>query len=248
MNKDLNAVLLQHGLIKLGAQSDMVKTAIYGALLRTLPGLVRAGARYLPSRGIQGVQGAGRGIARWFSNLGKAKPTVPANVPGQLALPAGPPTITMSAGGLGDIGKAKEFLKARQAYQSAKSDTVKAWKSLNPFARGVLKYPYQAALGYGLGIPTGTVGTLASMGGGLANQAAAGREGAAQALTAVDKQLANYQNQLANMGLLDRLGMAAGVAFNPSLAPKALGGARTELQQQIEKLTGKPFQAPTVAQ
>jgi len=244
MNKDLNFVLLQHGLLKLGAQNDMVKMA-YGALLRTLPGLVRAGARYLPSRGIQGVQGTGRGIARWFSNLGKAKPPVPA--PGSVTIPGQPPVISIPSGGLGGIGKAKDFLKARQAFQGAKADTAKAWNELNPLARGVIKYPAQFAAGYAAGIPMGATGWAGFMAGNLKDQVNAGKEGARQALAGVDQQLAQYQDQLQNMGMMDRLGLAAGVAFKPDMIPGFLGGARGELQSQIEKLTGKPYQ-PVSAQ
>lgn len=200
---DLNFLLAQQGLIKIGTQDNMSKMAVFG-LLRTLPAVAKTFLKYKPKATFEGVK----------KLFGMGAPNV----------------------------------AGRRAYEAAKSQTAQAWGQLNPFVRGAIKYPSQAALGYGLGIPVGGAGWAGFVAGNAKDQAAAGREGAAQALTEVDKQLANYQNQLSNMGLLDRLGMAAGVAFNPSLAPGALGGARTELQQQIEKLTGKPFQAPTVAQ
>lgn len=210
MNNDLNFLLAQQGLIKIGTQDNMSKMA-FGGLLRTLPAVAKTFLKYKPK--------ATFADAKKFFRMGAP------NVAGQ-------PTN-------------------RRAYEAAKAQTAQAWGKLNPYVRGALKYPYQAALGYGLGMPSGYAGWAgfaADRVGSLVGDVNAKREGAAQALTEVDKQLANYQNQLANMGLLDRLGMAAGVAFNPSLAPGALGGARTELQQRIEKLTGKPFQAPTVAQ
>jgi len=242
MNNDLNFVLLQHGLIKLGAQNSMVKNAIYGALLRTLPGLVRAGARYLPARGIQKVQGAGRGIARWFSNLGKAQPPIPQ---GQLALPGGPPVISLPSGGIGGIGKAKDFLKARQAFQSATADTANAWNALNPWARRAIKYPAQIAAGYGLGLPFGVPGWLAFGVGNEKDKLNAGQEGAARALEGVQQQLAEARSAYDQSGILGRLAGGFTAAFNPD---KIFSPIDNQLTTHIEALRGiKPKKTATPA-
>ncbi len=122
--------------------------------------------------------------------------------------------------------------RARGNWHVNQANVANAWQNLPGYQRSLI----QGASGF-LGLPTsGFSGFIGNQAGDLFKYKHGVETGAIKALEGVDKSLSDYQKQFQEMPFMDRLGIAAGVAFDPKAVGQYMGNARTALQQQIDRL------------